>query len=312
MTPAFDHAVPDDGYVWWYVDALSDDGRHGLALIAFIGSVFSPYYARARRGAAGADPRHHCALNVALYGAAGRRWAMTERGRGQLRQSAHELVLGPSALVWEGDALHVHIEEWTVPLPSRLRGLVRVQPVALPGKSYALDAAARHRWTPIAPRARVEVDFERPRLAWRGAGYLDSNAGDEPLDDGFARWDWCRAALPGGGAAVLYDAERRAGDALSLALRFDAGGRAEAFDAPPRVPLPSTLWRVARATRADRGRGARVTQTLEDAPFYARSVVTTRLLGAEVTAVHESLSLDRFRRAWVQALLPFRMPRVAR
>ena len=44
-----------DGYVWWYVDALSDDGRHGLTLIAFIGSVFSPYYALARRRGAG-DP----------------------------------------------------------------------------------------------------------------------------------------------------------------------------------------------------------------------------------------------------------------
>ncbi len=45
------------GYAWWYVDALSDDGRHGLTLIAFIGSVFSPYYAwragggRSRRAA---------------------------------------------------------------------------------------------------------------------------------------------------------------------------------------------------------------------------------------------------------------------
>ena len=67
--PRFDRPVPPGGYVWWYVDALSDDGRHGLTLIAFIGSVFSPYYAwrAARRG----DPLDHCALNVALYGAAG-------------------------------------------------------------------------------------------------------------------------------------------------------------------------------------------------------------------------------------------------
>ena len=37
--------VPHGGYAWWYVDALSDDGRHGLTIIAFVGSVFSPYYA---------------------------------------------------------------------------------------------------------------------------------------------------------------------------------------------------------------------------------------------------------------------------
>ena len=44
----FDTPVPDGGYAWWYLDALSDDGRHGLTVIAFIGSVFSPYYAWAR------------------------------------------------------------------------------------------------------------------------------------------------------------------------------------------------------------------------------------------------------------------------
>ena len=40
--------VRPGGYAWWYVDALSDDGQHGLTIIAFIGSVFSPYYAWAR------------------------------------------------------------------------------------------------------------------------------------------------------------------------------------------------------------------------------------------------------------------------
>ena len=40
--PRFDAPVPPGGYAWWYVDALSDDGRHGLTVIAFVGSVFSP------------------------------------------------------------------------------------------------------------------------------------------------------------------------------------------------------------------------------------------------------------------------------
>ena len=62
--PGFDAAVRPGGYAWWYVDAFSDDGRFGLTIIAFVGSVFSPYYAwRGRR-----DPLDHCAINVALYG----------------------------------------------------------------------------------------------------------------------------------------------------------------------------------------------------------------------------------------------------
>jgi len=64
---------------------------------------------------------------------------------------------------------------------------------------------------------------------------------------------------------------------------------------------------VPRATRADAVPAVR--QTLEDTPFYSRSVIGTQLLGEQVTAVHESLSLDRFRAPWVQAMLPFRIPR---
>ena len=35
MMPPFDTPVPPGGYRWWYLDALSDDGRHGITLIAF-------------------------------------------------------------------------------------------------------------------------------------------------------------------------------------------------------------------------------------------------------------------------------------
>jgi carotenoid 1,2-hydratase len=72
------------------------------------------------------------------------------------------------------------------------------------------------------------------------------------------------------------------------------------------------LWRVARVARAEAGYPAAVLRTLEDAPFYARSLISTRLLGHSVTAMHESLSLDRFRADWVRLLLPFRMPRTLR
>ena len=61
----------ENGYAWWYVDALSDDGAHALTIIAFIGSVFSPYYAWARQRGRG-DPENHVAVNVALYGTPGK------------------------------------------------------------------------------------------------------------------------------------------------------------------------------------------------------------------------------------------------
>jgi len=311
----FARPVPRDGYAWWYVDALSDDGRHGLTVIAFIGSVFSPYYAHARRRGRG-DPAHHCALNVVLSGPGGDRWTMTERGRGDLAVRPDGLSIGPSAVSWDGEVFGIRIDETAVPVPRRVRGTVRVRPGMVTPGPFELDAAGRHRWWPISPRCRVEVDLSSPHRSWRGTGYLDTNRGDEPLEDGFVAWDWSRADLgdgPDGGAAILYEPVRRDGSRSLIAIRVASDGSVHPFDAPPRADLPAARWwRMRRATRSEPGHPPGVGATLVDAPFYARSVVSMRLLGRPVEAVHESLSLDRFRAPWVQVLLPFRMPRIAR
>jgi len=270
--------------------------------------VFSPYYAWSRRawsrGRGGGDPLQFCALNAVLYGRP-RRWAMTERSA--VDRGARHLAIGPSALHWDGDALTIDIDEVTAPIPSRLRGKVRVHPSAITGRRFMLDDAGRHRWSPIAPVSRVEVELSHPALRWSGPGYLDTNEGDAALETDFVEWDWCRAPMRQG-AAILYNATRRVGGGQSLALQVDRHGRVEAFPPPPPAVLPPTrLWRIPRATRADATPTVR--QTLEDTPFYSRSVIETQLLGERVTAVHESLSLDRFRAPWVQAMLPFRIPR---
>lgn len=270
--------------------------------------MFSPYYAAARRRGT-ADPLDHCALNIALYGPR-KRWAMTERRRAATTRDGTSFVIGPSVLHWDGDALVIDIDEMTVPFPSRMRGRVRVHPCAITARTFALDAKREHRWWPIAPRARVDVALDSPALRWSGNGYLDSNAGDVPLESTFACWDWSRVALRNG-AAVLYDTQCRDGTRGSLALHFDPGGAVQHFDPPRTVALARSGWRVARATRADDAR-ASVTTTLEDAPFYARSLLATRLLGEDTAAVHESLSLDRFSNRVVQLMLPFRMPRALR
>lgn len=278
--------------------------------------MFSPWYAWARRKPGGADPLQHCALNVALYGERGR-WAMTERPVSAVERGSDTLRIGPSSLHWDGDSLRVQVREVTAPIPRRLRGDIRLHLTGVPnGRGFILDpATGRHRWTPIAPAARIEVALEEPALRWSGPAYFDTNDGDAPLEQDFLRWDWCRAPLPGGGAGVLYNVEPREGAAHSLALRVRPdGGIEDASPAPPPAHLPPTrLWRMPRPFRAETGGAApAVVQTLEDTPFYARSVVSTRMFGEPVQAVHESLSLDRFRTPWVQAMLPFRVPRAWR
>ena len=301
--PCFDRPVEPGGYAWWYVDALSEDRRFGLTVIAFVGSVFSPYYAWAGRR----DPLDHCAFNVALYGPRGSVWAMTERRRGAVSVSRDVLQIGRSRATWAGGALTLEIDERAAPIPRRIRGRIEVRAEALNARAFALDEEGGHWWRPLMPSAAVEVAMDAPAVRWRGSGYFDQNAGAEPLERGFSRWTWSRAET-GQGATILYDAERRRGEPLSLALSFDARGGFERRPAPPRARLPRTRWGLERATRSDDGR-AEAVRPLEDTPFYARGLVGHTLFGEAVESVHESLSLDRLAHPVVRLLLPFRMPR---
>jgi carotenoid 1,2-hydratase len=300
----FDRPVKPGGYAWWYVDAISADGAQALTLIAFIGSVFSPYYAWANRKTP-APAENFCAMNVALYQRRGGAWAMTERGAAKLQRSADALHIGRSALHWDGTALTAEIDERCAPLPRRLHGRITVRPRAIQPQLFHLDAGQRHRWQPIAPDATVEVSFQTPAMSWSGEAYFDSNDGDVPLAHDFSSWHWARV-----GNKILYDVEYRDGGRQDLALDIGTDGTAKRFLAPPQHPLPPTFWRMQRALRADAGQDAQLIKTLEDAPFYARSLVATRIAGEPLTGVHESLSLRRFASPWVRALLPFRMPRM--
>jgi carotenoid 1,2-hydratase len=268
--------------------------------------VFSPYYAWAGRK----DPENHLCLNVALYGPRSR-WTMTERGRLSGERGRDHYRIGPSRLRWEGGALTVEIDEVAVPHLGRVRGTVRLIPTAANARAFAIDGpedGARHWWRPIAPAARVEVDIARPAQRWSGAGYLDMNWGTEPLEAGFHRWDWSRAALAEGRSAILYDTTPKRGPGVSLGLRFAADGTVEELPPPARRDLPGTLWRVKRQVQADEA--PRELRRFEDAPFYARAALDTRLWGERAHCVHETVDADRFGKGWVRMLLPWRMPRL--
>ena len=271
--------------------------------------MFSPYYRAAlKRGAA--DPENYCSLNVALYGR-NRRWTMTERGRERIARDASSFTIGPSSLHWHRDHLEIDIHEIGMPLPLPVRGKVRVYPSSLSTFSTSLDDQSRHRWGPLAACARVEVEMDRPSQRWSGHGYLDSNEGDEPVSEPFREWDWSRALLSDGSAAVIYDVQQKQGADRLLGLRFYPDGRIEEFSPPPRQSLELTRWRIPRRMRSEGDAPVRVIDMLEDTPFYERSVLKSRLFGEDVISVHETLNVPRLVSPVVQNMLPFRMPRRA-
>ncbi|MBK8241501.1 MAG: carotenoid 1,2-hydratase [Deltaproteobacteria bacterium] len=267
--------------------------------------MFSPAYFRARRRSLLADPMLHCALNVVVHGPGGDAWALTEYRGLAVTRERDRLRLGDSLLERDDDGLSITLREQTSPWRRPIRGRVRLEVDAWTDTELALDRATRHCWWPVAPSARIEVELERPRLSFRGSGYHDSNAGIEPLECALAGWSWSRAPTDDG-VALLYDVRAQDGEARSLGLHIDRQGRRAPLPAPDLVALPPTRWRLSRPTRVDAGGDATLRRSLVDTPFYARSLIDTRLHGAQRTAVHESIALDRFVRRSTQLMLPFR------
>ncbi len=302
--PQFDVTVPANGYRWWYVDALSDDGRNGITIIGFIGSVFSPYYRRARkRGFAAAE--NHCAINVALYGTQ-RRWAMTERSASHVFRDPVQFTVGPSSLRWVDDELRIEINERCMPVPYAMRGTVRLRVDQFYDAPVKLDDKGKHYWQAVAPHARVDVAIEHPHVSWSGTAYHDINWGDEPLEHGFKNWTWLRTTTPSG-TQVLYNMERRDGSQMGFGRGFH-NGIVNERKLPACHNLPRGVWGMPRPVHSETT--PRLIATLEDAPFYTRNHIAMKIDGIACEAFHESLSLDRFVNPAVQMMLPFRMPRV--
>jgi len=309
--PRFDQHVPTDGYQWWYLDASSNCGKYGLVVIIFIGSVFSPYYAQRRRAGAG-DPFQHCAVNVALYGESGARWSMTERNARSLTRTEHSYRLNNSQARLCSDELVIDIDEICAPIPKRIRGRICVKPRVWQPSEFALDKQSRHYWWPYAPICDVSVALDRPHLAWQGDGYLDSNRGSEPLENGFKRWSSSRTRGGEDEAHLTYERTLESGSRLLSTFHIDSRGACREDSTSQIHALPTTgIWRIDRPTAVGADAKPSVVSTLEDTPFYARSKIRIDHNGHERDGFHESLDLERFKKRWVQLLLPFRMPRRA-
>lgn len=306
----FETNVPTNGYRWWYLDAFSDDGSAALTVIVFIGSVFSPYYYRARQKGRG-DPENFCCVNAILYGPDRRRWAMTERGREDLERAGNFIAIGNSRVLDHGAGKFVfQIDEICNPLPTRLVGQIELQAGTLGQECFALDPDGQHRWWPASPGGRVRVHFARPDLSWEGTAYLDSNAGVVALEDSFQDWHWQRSELGDHGGHIHYDARLLDGTSQSLSLQFSGNNQSLpiATEAELTTINSTPIWRAGRSCRSVSAEPV-VQQTLEESPFYARSILNLDTgLGVQ-RVMHESLHLGRFRAPWMQWMLPVRMPR---
>ena len=287
---------------------MSDDDRYSIVIIAFVGNVFSPFYFAERQRLGQADPMDFCAFNIGIYHKKQRVWGFTEWPRSHVRRSARSLAFGPNRLERDDDRVEIEVNETPLSGADRIEGRITVHLEHPASGTFHLDENRKHRWYPIAPSSRITVKLKHPDLRFRGHAYHDANEGDEPLEAAVRRWHWSRHRL-GDDTVVFYDGSRIDDSPFSLALRFSAAG-ATPIDPAPLTPLSATRgWFCPRATRSDKGGKVAIINTMENSPFYARTLLETSLFGHSVRGIHESLSLDRFVTKWMQWMLPFRIRR---
>lgn len=283
---------------------MSDDRASSLVVIALLGNPFSPRYWRGRAEGT-AHALDHCAMNVAVDAPGLRRWALTERTKEAVRRDAEHVAIGSSTMrLVDSKRIVVDLDERSAPWGSRIRGRVTLEPRVTHDRVVLLDDAGEHDWCPRFPLGRVHVDLVEPRMRFSGTGYLDENSGSRALETAFQRWSWARIANDEE-VAIAYDVDLASGARRSHGMRISAGG-VEPFAPPYPVHLGRTRFALPRALPSESGKGS-IVRTLEDGPFYARSVVETTLGGRDAHGIHETVCLERFSSRWVQFLLPFRM-----
>lgn len=288
---------------------MSDDGGTAVVVIAMLGSPFSPTYARARaRGTV--DPLDFSAFNVSVSRAGLSRWALTERTAASVARDTTSLMIGRSSMRWLADgSLAIDVDERTAPWNRPLRGCIRFHPLARTDVAVPIDGRGEHLWWPLAPFGRVEVSLHEPAVRFSGSGYLDANAGLRPLEESFARWSWARVSSASD-VAITYDVATRDMGSIEHGYRVDRDG-VHVLTGGDTAALGTTRFGLPRSIRAPLGTRARLVRTVEDGPFYARSLVECVDRGQVLRGVHEVVSLDRFASSWVQFLIPFRMRREA-
>jgi len=300
-------------YEWWYFDALSDDGRHALSCIWFLGNPFSPYYRWAASGRP-ADPFRHNALFFALY----------QDGRLQ----AYHFTRFPDGQVTAGEALPLDLRfgpnrlaagpgAWRLTLSDENANgrqieavLTFAAPMPIPGtpEETAPEETApesSHFWLPAAPFCRVagRVTLREPhnpgaeQIKFSGTGYHDHNWGRLPFASEIRDWYWARAALSGERAVILYHVRPRQGKkAVSHFLLFERG-RMMRHDAAPRVRLSRpavNVFGTVYATHMEVESGEQEVRfefgaRLDSAPFYVRALCRATLNGKEGAETGEGI-----------------------
>jgi hypothetical protein len=123
------------GYAWWYIDGLSNDGRHAITVKAFVGSVFSPFYFNSRDRLANLYPETATTLSLAL-GSQAQHWWQPLLPRARI-----EVLMQKPPLRWAGTG-YLDTHYGMSPLDEGMRGWSWLRAHRTNGTTVIFDVAA--------------------------------------------------------------------------------------------------------------------------------------------------------------------------
>lgn len=301
------------GFVWWYVDAVDEQGN-GVVVIWSYGLPFLPGYLESCRRGDPPEAGERPSLNVSVYrdgeldcyllqeydpeqvdwSPAERRW---EFGRSTIRAADG------------GESARVDMQlDCAVPgTDERLVGAVEVEGPT-PEISAAHGPEAGHRWQPRIVCGAAEVDLrvgETIRYRSQGRAYHDINCGTRSFDRlGIEQWIWGRVPMEDREVVYfgLWPGDQEAPEHIVLEFREDGDWSiSDDVDlelATPRWNLgamkwwrrlellgpPSAVWSPMRVEAES---------VVDSGPFYMRYLTETTVDGRTAHGVGELIRPPR-------------------
>ncbi len=210
----------DQGYEWWYFDALSDDGKDGLVIIFLDNFIFSPSYNSytSKNKNNGNAPQRFPAIAFIYYKNGKPIYrAINEYKQDEFYASTDfpECRIGKNSFRLEsapygsGYMLSINVK-----LPKKRILRAKLEWLSIESdlmKPKISQSNSSHFWNLVSPRSDVtgwiniinRKGKRDAKIHFRGSGYHDHNYDSRWLPDTLEDWQWGRAHFPDA-TAVYY------------------------------------------------------------------------------------------------------------
>ena len=204
----------NNGYEWWYFDAISADKEWSLVVIFYHGNPFSPNYMRSKYGD---EPASYPAISISVYRKGKpefysfQEYANSYFVWEEEKQEFNCLVGGSSFRkneIFQEVEYELNLNQLLDSGHSISGKLKFIATRTSPKLINKEESKEKHFWNLLQPKAKVVGNLKIKgktddyHIAFHGSGYHDHNVGEEPMGHSFKDWYWGRIHM--GRETLLY------------------------------------------------------------------------------------------------------------